>query len=468
MRTVRGLLLGSFAAACLAAAAPAGAAPFVYVSSWPGDAFTFDTAGGALAMRQIVSAGSGVAGGVAVTPDGTSVYVTNFNQNLVYQYDVAADGTLTAKTTPTVKTGGSPFAIAVNPDGRAAYVVNADDGTVSQYDIGPGGALSPTIPPTATAGRLPSGVAVTPDGKSVYVTDCNDNTVSQYSVGAGDTLAPKTHPTVPTGACPRGIAVTPDGKNVYVTDFGAGAVSQYDIGSDGALTPKTTPKVATGTQPIGIALSPDGQSAYVADSGDGTIAQYAASATGLTLKTPQTIGAGTNPTGVIVSRDGRNVYVTDYNTGHIGGAGVLQYAGGNGPGTLSPLSPGVVGAGAPFGIAAGPAQIRFSCGGVIRDCAVNIVPITGGGGTTTAVIIRTNVVRAAPIGILVQRIVGNRLIRVGKVPFGLKRTGRVKVRWSLRVNGHGLPAGRYRITLRMFDRHQHLIAFAQPVVITIR
>jgi hypothetical protein len=309
-------------------------------------------------------------------------------------------------------------------------------------------------------------VAVAPDGKSVYVTNCNDGTVSQYSVGAGDTLAPKTHPTVPTGACPRGIAVTPDGKSVYVTDFGAGAVSQYDIGSDGALTPKTTPKVATGTQPIGIAISPDGQSAYVADSGDGTIAQYAASAAGLTLKTPQTIGAGTNPTGVIVSRDGRNVYVTDYNTGHIGGAGVLQYAGGNGPGTLSPFSPGVVGAGAPFGIAAGPAQIRFSCGGVILACLVQIRSLSTL--NSGPVIIRTTLVRAAPVGILVERIVGNRRVRVGRVPFGLKRTGPVKVRWNLRVNGQSLPAGRYRITLRMFDRHQHLIALAQPVVITVR
>jgi hypothetical protein len=36
------------------------------------------------------------------------------------------------------------------------------------------------------------------------------------------------------------------------------------------------------------------------------------------------------------------------------------------------------------------------------------------------------------------------------------------------VNGHRLPAGRYRITLRMFDRRMHLIALAHPTTITIR
>jgi hypothetical protein len=51
-------------------------------------------------------------------------------------------------------------------------------------------------------------------------------------------------------------------------------------------------------------------------------------------------------------------------------------------------------------------------------------------------------VRAAPLGILIQRIVSDRRVPVGRVPFGLKDTGRLGIRWNLLVNGHQLYRGR--------------------------
>ena len=119
------------------------------------------------------------------------------------------------------------------------------------------------------------------------------------------------------------------------------------------------------------------------------------------------------------------------------------------------------------GIAIGPTTISFSCFTAISACGVRIVPISSGG-STTAVILATRLVRAAPLGILVQRLVGKRRLTVGRVPFGLRRTGRQEIRWNLRVNGHRLRKGRYLITLRMFDRRGHLIALAQPTAIKVR
>jgi hypothetical protein len=107
---------------------------------------------------------------------------------------------------------------------------------------------------------------------------------------------------------------------------------------------------------------------------------------------------------------------------------------------------------------------------VILACLVQIRPLglpANPAGFTSVAIIKANIVRAAPVGILVQRIVGRRFVRVGKVPFGLQGTGRIQIRWDLRVGGHRLQAGRYLITLRMFDRHHNLIALARPIAITI-
>jgi hypothetical protein len=74
----------------------------------------------------------------------------------------------------------------------------------------------------------------------------------------------------------------------------------------------------------------------------------------------------------------------------------------------------------------------------------------------------------APVGILVQRIVGRRHVNVGRVPFGPKHRGRLRIRWNRRVNGHKLRPGRYLVTLRAFDAHRHVIAVARPVKIRIR
>ena len=267
-RSLRWGGLGIALVAPLMTAAPASAAPFVYVTESPADIVSANdaTSGSLLPLPHDQTTGTNPIG-VAVTPDGTSVYVANFGDGKTFgsvsEYDVAADGTLTPKTAGPVRAGRGSAGIAVNPDGKAAYVADLEDGAVSQYDIGPGGVLSPTIPGTVAAGIGPRRIAVSPNGKSVYVTDRDK--LLQYSVGAGDKLTPKTPATVATGNGPGQVAVSPDGKSAYVLNFFDGTVSQYNVGSDGALHPKNPATVATGNQPSGIAISPDSQSVYVAN-----------------------------------------------------------------------------------------------------------------------------------------------------------------------------------------------------------
>ena len=87
----------------------------------------------------------------------------------VSQYDVGAGGALSPKSPATVATGAGPRGVAVSPDGRSVYVANSGSDSVSQYDVGAGGALSPKSPATVATGGDPRGVAVSPDGGSAYV-----------------------------------------------------------------------------------------------------------------------------------------------------------------------------------------------------------------------------------------------------------------------------------------------------------
>lgn len=104
---------------------------------------------------------------VAVSPDGKNVYVVDRNGGVaagaVLQYDVGQGGVLLPKTPASVAAGTNASGIAISPDGKSVYVSNNQSSDVSQYDVGSGGALSPKTPATVAAGLGAAGVGVVPD-----------------------------------------------------------------------------------------------------------------------------------------------------------------------------------------------------------------------------------------------------------------------------------------------------------------
>jgi DNA-binding beta-propeller fold protein YncE len=202
---------------------------------------------------------------LAVSPDSRSVYVVNTVSGLstVSQYTAAADGTLTPKSPPTVPTGSTqsaePFGIAVSPDGKSVYVADVEaefdlNGSVFQYTVGADGTLNPKSPPRVPVSGHPLFVAVSPDGKNVYVTANSPAAVLHFSVGTDGALTPRSS-AVATGSGVSALAITSDGKSVYVIS-GSNTVSQYSVSADGTLAPRSPATVAAGSDPSQIAVTP--------------------------------------------------------------------------------------------------------------------------------------------------------------------------------------------------------------------
>jgi DNA-binding beta-propeller fold protein YncE len=346
-------------AACavvFAAAAPAHADPFVYVTSGSGGTvFQYGVdMNGALSPLSTPTVAAGAAPiGVAVSPDGQSVYVTN--DDGVAQYDVGDDGLLSPKDTPTVASSQQPFDIVVSPDNRSVYVANqVGDDLISLFDVGPGGALFPKRGQASVAlapNHYPTSVAVSPDRSSVYVTSSNplaqgDGWIYQYDVKPGGVLSPKNPATVALGAPPGAITVHPDGESAYLGLPASDTVAQYSVGAgDGTLSPIAGGPVGTGDNPAQAAVSPDGESLYVTNVGDpirqdpGSVTQYDinASTGALSPKDPGTVSAGSHPGAVAVSPDGQSAYVANLGT-PVGGGTVSQYSIA-GDGRLHPQDP---------------------------------------------------------------------------------------------------------------------------------
>ena len=115
-----------------------------------------------------------------------------------------------------------PFAIAITPNGETAYVANFDDGTVTPINLATG---TPGTP--ISVGQYPASIAITPNGKTAYVTDGysgGGNTVTPIDLATG---TPGSQITV--GSEPMGIAITPDGKTAYVANFADATVTPINL-----------------------------------------------------------------------------------------------------------------------------------------------------------------------------------------------------------------------------------------------
>jgi YVTN family beta-propeller protein len=133
---------------------------------------------------------------VAITPDGTRAYVTNYNVNSVSVIDTATN---TVDTTISLGTNRNPFGVAITPDGSRAYVTINSPNLVAVIDL-----ATNTVVTTIPVGVGPVGVAVTPDGTRAYVTNDDSNSVSVIDTAANTVIA-----NIPVGVGPVAVAITP-------------------------------------------------------------------------------------------------------------------------------------------------------------------------------------------------------------------------------------------------------------------
>jgi YVTN family beta-propeller protein len=129
---------------------------------------------------------------------------------------VSVIATATNTVVSTITVGSQPNGVAITPDGSKVYVTNSNSNTVSVITTATNAVVS-----TITVGRLPDGIAVTPDGSKVYVANILDDTISVIATATNTVVGSP----IAVGNAPNGVAVTPDGTTGYVANSGSNTVS---------------------------------------------------------------------------------------------------------------------------------------------------------------------------------------------------------------------------------------------------
>lgn len=223
--------------------------------------------------------------GLAVTPDSKKIYVTNWGttqntgtiqDSAVMVIDVDPDSATYTTATTTITSIICPTAVAVSPNGTAVYVTSTDVNNlyaqVSVIDT-VSNAVSSTINlNTAT----PTAVNFSPDGTRAYVLITNQPspTGGIGTVSVIDTATKSVIASIGVDNSPIGMAVSPDGKYVYVTNSGfsnttnvpGNSVSVIDAGTN-----RVTATLDAGNIPYGVAVSPISGLLYVAAVGNNAV-----------------------------------------------------------------------------------------------------------------------------------------------------------------------------------------------------
>jgi 6-phosphogluconolactonase (cycloisomerase 2 family) len=174
--------------------------------------------------------------------------------------------------------GTAPIGVAITPDGGFLYVTNsgANSNSVSAFAIcnqvvttcsspnHPDGTLTAVFGSPFSSGLGPVAIVIEPTGKFLFVADQQSDEISEFRISKGTgVLAANSQTTISTGANPSWLAFRAGTSTIsatsgmlnflYVANLGASTISVFSFDSTVGVLGQVNAPVTTGGQPSAIA-----------------------------------------------------------------------------------------------------------------------------------------------------------------------------------------------------------------------
>jgi PKD domain/Lactonase, 7-bladed beta-propeller len=212
--------------------------------------------GGNLSLTNALTGASGT--GTAITPDGRFAFVPTREfappaakpVEGIARFSIGSDGSLT-RLVPSTGTGEA-YGVAITPNGRFLYV--SEGPKIARFAIGGDGSLSPL---GTTEGPTSPYLGVSPDGRFLFV--ALDSGFRTLAIGTDGSLTPAGPPLTLGGGGSLSIeyfGIAPDDGHVYLPDSNEDRIYSVAIAADG--TPSFAGELAVGN-PENASVSPDGR-----------------------------------------------------------------------------------------------------------------------------------------------------------------------------------------------------------------
>ena len=242
---------------------------------------------------------------VAVSPDGTRAYVSDYGAYAVFKDGSrSAPGTTitvidlkSAKVAATWSLGEytKPHGLAVSRDGKLVWVTTEGAKAVLELDAATGKIRNAW----KTDQDVSHMVVATGDEKKLYVANIGSGSVTVIDRAANKVRSVK------TGAGAEGIDASPDGKEIWVTNRAANTISVIATANDEVLASFES----GGQMPIRVKLMPDGKYALVSNARSASLTVFEVA----TRKLSRTVEVGAVPVGIQITPDGKSAYVANTN-----------------------------------------------------------------------------------------------------------------------------------------------------------
>jgi 6-phosphogluconolactonase (cycloisomerase 2 family) len=300
--------------------------------------FARDADTGALHPTGVVRDGRAVQGldqpgDVALSPDGAHVYVAGFDDDAlaVFSRD-AVTGRLRflavmRDRVAGVRGLGGAVSVAVSADGTTVYVAGREDDSLVVFSRNPRSGKLRFIESERERDFGPTSLAIAPDGRHVYASGFDASALAVYerdpATGRLRRIAVVRDADDPAHALTNAasVAVSPDGRSVVVASYGEDALELFARNPEtGELTRLATARAGVDApmrlkKPLGVAFSPSGSEVYAAAADPGSLVAFDVHDGGLrpvSVHHDAGTDAVTEACAVAISPDGAHVYVAGY------------------------------------------------------------------------------------------------------------------------------------------------------------